>query len=131
MRKISDGDKLAGRHGNKGVIAKILPQEDMPFLEDGTPVDVVRSTTTSAGWSPVPSTHCRTASSATSCRAGPAGRTTSPRTSSSGTSPTWSSPGTRRPSARGEQAGDVVGADDPGPAGDEQAHQRVDLLARG
>ncbi len=41
MRKISDGDKLAGRHGNKGVIAKILPQEDMPFLEDGTPVDIV------------------------------------------------------------------------------------------
>ncbi len=40
-RKISNGDKLAGRHGNKGVIAKILPQEDMPFLEDGTPVDVV------------------------------------------------------------------------------------------
>ncbi|WP_156887551.1 DNA-directed RNA polymerase subunit beta [Propionicicella superfundia] len=40
-RKISDGDKLAGRHGNKGVIAKILPQEDMPFMEDGTPVDIV------------------------------------------------------------------------------------------
>ncbi|MGC4155078.1 MAG: DNA-directed RNA polymerase subunit beta [Propionicimonas sp.] len=40
-RKISDGDKLAGRHGNKGVIAKILPVEDMPFLEDGTPVDIV------------------------------------------------------------------------------------------
>ncbi|WP_163547625.1 DNA-directed RNA polymerase subunit beta [Candidatus Frankia nodulisporulans] len=40
-RKITDGDKLAGRHGNKGVIAKILPAEDMPFLEDGTPVDVV------------------------------------------------------------------------------------------
>jgi DNA-directed RNA polymerase subunit beta len=40
-RKISEGDKLAGRHGNKGVIAKILPVEDMPFLEDGTPVDVV------------------------------------------------------------------------------------------
>jgi DNA-directed RNA polymerase subunit beta len=40
-RKITIGDKLAGRHGNKGVIAKILPQEDMPFLEDGTPVDVV------------------------------------------------------------------------------------------
>ncbi|MPZ62648.1 MAG: DNA-directed RNA polymerase subunit beta [Propionibacteriales bacterium] len=40
-RKISDGDKLAGRHGNKGVIAKILPVEDMPFLEDGTPVDVI------------------------------------------------------------------------------------------
>jgi DNA-directed RNA polymerase subunit beta len=40
-RKITAGDKLAGRHGNKGVIAKILPIEDMPFLEDGTPVDVV------------------------------------------------------------------------------------------
>jgi DNA-directed RNA polymerase subunit beta len=41
MRKITDGDKLAGRHGNKGVISKILPVEDMPFLEDGTPVDIV------------------------------------------------------------------------------------------
>nr|WP_318825936.1 DNA-directed RNA polymerase subunit beta [Epidermidibacterium keratini] len=41
MRKITDGDKLAGRHGNKGVISKILPEEDMPFLPDGTPVDVV------------------------------------------------------------------------------------------
>jgi DNA-directed RNA polymerase subunit beta len=40
-RKIAEGDKLAGRHGNKGVIAKIVPSEDMPFLEDGTPVDVV------------------------------------------------------------------------------------------
>ncbi|HET9656213.1 MAG TPA: DNA-directed RNA polymerase subunit beta [Kineosporiaceae bacterium] len=40
-RKITDGDKLAGRHGNKGVISKILPVEDMPFLSDGTPVDVV------------------------------------------------------------------------------------------
>ncbi len=40
-RKITDGDKLAGRHGNKGVIAKILAIEDMPFLEDGTPVDIV------------------------------------------------------------------------------------------
>ena len=40
-RKITDGDKLAGRHGNKGVISKILPMEDMPFLEDGTPVDVI------------------------------------------------------------------------------------------
>ncbi len=40
-RKISDGDKLAGRHGNKGVIAKILPVEDMPFLEDGTAVDII------------------------------------------------------------------------------------------
>jgi DNA-directed RNA polymerase subunit beta len=40
-RKIQDGDKLAGRHGNKGVISKILPVEDMPFLSDGTPVDIV------------------------------------------------------------------------------------------
>src|SRR5262249_12948272 len=40
-RKISEGDKLAGRHGNKGVIAKIVDQQDMPFLEDGTPVDVI------------------------------------------------------------------------------------------
>jgi DNA-directed RNA polymerase subunit beta len=40
-RKIAEGDKLAGRHGNKGVIAKIVPDEDMPFLEDGRPADVV------------------------------------------------------------------------------------------
>ena len=40
-RKISEGDKLAGRHGNKGVISKILPVEDMPHLADGTPVDIV------------------------------------------------------------------------------------------
>ena len=40
-RKISEGDKLSGRHGNKGVISKILPEEDMPFLEDGTPVDII------------------------------------------------------------------------------------------
>jgi DNA-directed RNA polymerase subunit beta len=40
-RKISVGDKMAGRHGNKGVIAKILPAEDMPFLPDGTPVDII------------------------------------------------------------------------------------------
>ena len=40
-RKITEGDKLAGRHGNKGVIAKILPVEDMPFMEDGTPVDII------------------------------------------------------------------------------------------
>jgi DNA-directed RNA polymerase subunit beta len=40
-RKISEGDKLAGRHGNKGVIARILPVEDMPFLEDGSPVDII------------------------------------------------------------------------------------------
>ena len=43
QRKISEGDKLAGRHGNKGVIAKILPEEDVPFMEDGTPVDIILS----------------------------------------------------------------------------------------
>ena len=43
-RKIQDGDKLAGRHGNKGVIGKILPQEDMPFMADGTPVDIILNT---------------------------------------------------------------------------------------
>ena len=41
QRKISVGDKMAGRHGNKGVIAKILPAEDMPYLHDGTPVDII------------------------------------------------------------------------------------------
>lgn len=40
-RKISVGDKMAGRHGNKGVVSRILPPEDMPFLEDGTPLDIV------------------------------------------------------------------------------------------
>jgi DNA-directed RNA polymerase subunit beta len=40
-RKISEGDKMAGRHGNKGVISKILPEEDMPFMPDGTPVDIM------------------------------------------------------------------------------------------
>ena len=40
-RKITEGDKMAGRHGNKGVIAKIMPEEDMPFLPDGTPVDII------------------------------------------------------------------------------------------
>ena len=40
-RKISEGDKMAGRHGNKGVVARILPEEDMPFLPDGTPVEIV------------------------------------------------------------------------------------------
>ncbi len=43
-RKIQHGDKLAGRHGNKGVIGKILPVEDMPFMEDGTPVDIILNT---------------------------------------------------------------------------------------
>ncbi|MDO8424336.1 MAG: DNA-directed RNA polymerase subunit beta, partial [bacterium] len=41
LRKIESGDKLAGRHGNKGVISNVLPREEMPFLEDGTPVDIV------------------------------------------------------------------------------------------
>jgi len=41
MRKIQAGDKLAGRHGNKGVISRVVPEEEMPFLEDGTPVDVI------------------------------------------------------------------------------------------
>ncbi len=40
-RKLSVGDKMAGRHGNKGVIARILPEEDMPYLEDGTPMEIV------------------------------------------------------------------------------------------
>ncbi len=43
MRKIDVGDKLSGRHGNKGVISRILPVEDMPFMEDGTPVDIILS----------------------------------------------------------------------------------------
>lgn len=43
-RKIQDGDKMAGRHGNKGVVGKILPAEDMPFLPDGTPVDIILNT---------------------------------------------------------------------------------------
>jgi DNA-directed RNA polymerase subunit beta len=41
MRKLQEGDKLAGRHGNKGVVSRVLPEEDMPFLPDGTPVDIV------------------------------------------------------------------------------------------
>ena len=40
-RKLQVGDKMAGRHGNKGVLSRILPEEDMPYLEDGTPVDIV------------------------------------------------------------------------------------------
>jgi len=43
IRKITEGDKLAGRHGNKGVVSKIVPVEDMPYLEDGTPVDIIIS----------------------------------------------------------------------------------------
>ena len=43
MRKIGVGDKLAGRHGNKGVVSRVLPVEDMPFMEDGTPVDIILS----------------------------------------------------------------------------------------
>lgn len=43
MRKITVGDKLAGRHGNKGIISKIIPEEDMPYLPDGTPVDIIIS----------------------------------------------------------------------------------------
>jgi len=41
MRKVQAGDKLAGRHGNKGVISKVVPEEEMPFLEDGTPIDII------------------------------------------------------------------------------------------
>lgn len=41
LRNVSVGDKLAGRHGNKGVISKVLPQEDMPYMEDGTPIDII------------------------------------------------------------------------------------------
>ncbi len=77
-RKITDGDKLAGRHGNKGVIAKILPVEDMPFLEDGTPVDIVlnplccaRSSARRPARSGTPASRSRTAkrarSSASAC----------------------------------------------------------------
>ena len=40
-RKISEGDKMCGRHGNKGVISKILPEEDMPYMPDGTPIDIM------------------------------------------------------------------------------------------
>jgi DNA-directed RNA polymerase subunit beta len=43
IRKITEGDKMAGRHGNKGVVSKIVPVEDMPYLEDGTPVDIIIS----------------------------------------------------------------------------------------
>ena len=40
-RKITAGDKMAGRHGNKGCVSMVLPVEDMPFLEDGTPIDII------------------------------------------------------------------------------------------
>ncbi len=40
-RKLQEGDKLAGRHGNKGVVARVLPMEEMPYMEDGTPIDIV------------------------------------------------------------------------------------------
>jgi len=40
-RKIEVGDKMAGRHGNKGIVSRIVPVEDMPFMEDGTPVDII------------------------------------------------------------------------------------------
>jgi DNA-directed RNA polymerase subunit beta len=43
IRKVTVGDKVAGRHGNKGVISKIMPVQDMPYLEDGTPVDIIIS----------------------------------------------------------------------------------------
>jgi DNA-directed RNA polymerase subunit beta len=43
LRKLTEGDKMAGRHGNKGVVSKVLPVEDMPFLEDGTPIDILLS----------------------------------------------------------------------------------------
>ena len=41
MRHLEAGDKMAGRHGNKGVISQIVPAEDMPYMEDGTPVDII------------------------------------------------------------------------------------------
>jgi DNA-directed RNA polymerase subunit beta len=44
VRHIKVGDKLVGRHGNKGVVSKILPESEMPFLADGTPIDLVMST---------------------------------------------------------------------------------------
>ena len=49
-RKISVGDKMAGRHGNKGIVSRIVRQEDMPFLADGTPVDILCTGTCAAGW---------------------------------------------------------------------------------
>ena len=41
LRKLTEGDKMAGRHGNKGVVSRVVPVEDMPMLDDGTPVDII------------------------------------------------------------------------------------------
>jgi len=87
-RKITDGDKLAGRHGNKGVISKILPVEDMPFLADGTPVDVVLNPLgvpgrTRAGGTSARSSSCTSAGpprAAGRSRASPTGPRSSRRT---------------------------------------------------
>ena len=45
LRKITEGDKMAGRHGNKGVVSRVVRVEDMPFLDDGTPVDIILNPT--------------------------------------------------------------------------------------
>lgn len=96
-RKITDGDKLAGRHGNKGVISKILPIEDMPFLEDGTPVDIILN--------PLgvpsrmnPGQVLRSTSAGSPARAGtsPASRSSGP----SGSSPSAPTASSRAPTSR-------------------------------